>query len=411
MKYNDIPALTGLRFFAAFAIVMDHLWPVVMKLKPAIPAPEPFHQLAYLGMSLFFVLSGFIIHYNYSTLIGSARGLYNFAVARFSRLYPLLLALLVYDVVCGNFFLNSSPLERQPYLEALPYMVAGVQSWVYGFVGNHPIAFPFHYTHVLWSISTEFFLYLIYPAVCAAMLLSKTPKGAAYVAIGACLVGTFVLSWISKNSATIDAFGAMLGVIENPNASPATQFSAWFSYIAPYPRALEFLTGSAIAQAHMMLGQHPKGTGERCIARIAVVATTAYIAMFVLKFQIDNPWIVEAISAIGLLPAIAIIIFCCARYDVKLLSWAPIVALGEASYSMYLLHLVIIEKSAPTAFVEPTNANILILSGRVIVILGAIVVVSLGTHRYFEQPARRFLRKRLSVRQTANRLGSTEYSR
>ncbi|VVE40405.1 acyltransferase [Pandoraea anhela] len=400
MRNRDIPALTGLRFFAAFAIVVEHLWPNLMKVTPGVPYPDSFHQLAYLGMSLFFVLSGFIIHYNYSTLVSSARGLYDFAVARFSRLYPLFLALIVYDVICGNFILNSTSVERRPYIVALPYMLAGIQSWVYGFFGNHPITFPFHFTHVSWSISTEFFLYLTYPALCAVVLLPRSPKRAIHVAICVCAVSTLILWWVRENGPLIDRLGAVLGVIENPNADPKTQFSEWFGYIAPYPRVLEFFTGCAVAQAYMFLDRHPVSERERCVARILVIGAMAYIAMFVLEFQIDADWLTELVSAMGLLPAISIVMFCCARYDVKLLSWAPVVALGEASYSMYLLHMVIIEKSAPTVFVDPTLANILILSSRTVVILVAIALISLGMHRYFEQPMRRFLRRVLSRRST-----------
>jgi ABC-type phosphate transport system permease subunit len=59
-------------------------------------------------------------------------------------------------VVGGNFFLYAPDSYRSEYLQALAYLLAGVQSWVYGFVGNMPITFAFHYTYVTWSISTEF---------------------------------------------------------------------------------------------------------------------------------------------------------------------------------------------------------------------------------------------------------------
>jgi peptidoglycan/LPS O-acetylase OafA/YrhL len=399
MKREEIPALTGLRFFAAFAIVLDHLWPVVMKLNPGVPFADPFHQLSFLGMSLFFLLSGFIIHYNYSGLVGSARGLYDFGVARFSRLYPLFFVVIAYDLICGNFFLYETPELRRPYIEALPYMLTATQSWFYGFIGNHPIAFPYHYAHVAWSISTEFFLYLTYPALCFLALRIRAPRRAIWITLSVSVFATVAFWWLKSHTATIDHLGARIGVVENPNANPGTLFSDWFKYIAPYPRVLEFATGVALAQLHAVL-RRPAGLLEQRIATGFFALAVVYIAGFVLRNVIFPPNLSVVFGAVGLLPPIAVLIFCCARYDIsftRFLSGSSVVALGEASYSMYLLHLIVIGKSAPTVFVDATPENIAILIGRVVIILFAVAVLSLGAYRYFEVPARRCLRKFLTV--------------
>jgi peptidoglycan/LPS O-acetylase OafA/YrhL len=64
-----IPSLTGLRFIAAFSVLFAHALPKIF------PLPEGSVLLNFYtllesvsaeGMSLFFVLSGFVIHYNYS---------------------------------------------------------------------------------------------------------------------------------------------------------------------------------------------------------------------------------------------------------------------------------------------------------------------------------------------------------
>ncbi|RKE36627.1 peptidoglycan/LPS O-acetylase OafA/YrhL [Paraburkholderia sp. BL23I1N1] len=398
MKKQAIPALTGLRFVAAAAIVLDHLWPVIFKLNPGVPFADPFHQLSFLGMSLFFVLSGFIIHYNYSDTVGSTRGLYDFAVARFSRLYPLFFALAAFDVICGNFFLYAPDAYRLQDLEALSYLLAGVQSWVYGFIGDSPIAFAFHYTFVAWSISTEFFLYLTYPIICLLMLRAGTPRRAVVGALAIGAMAAVALSLLKQHTAFIDHVGALIGIVENPKANPGTLFSDWFNYIAPYSRVLEFLTGCAIAQAHMVLARRSVGIRELRFARLAIAIAVVNIALFVLRNELGSPRLAAVVGIVGLLPAIATVIFCCARYSVKPLSYAPLVALGEASYSMYLLHMIVIEKSAPGVSVDATPENIAIFIGRTVIILAAIAVISLGTHRYFEQPARRFLRRLLSPR-------------
>ena len=90
-KPSDIPALTGVRFAAALLVLTGHSVHIMR-----FPGPPPYwhvllSQLTGLGMPLFFVLSGFVIHYNYWDTVYAQRlrGSYNFFVARFARLYPM----------------------------------------------------------------------------------------------------------------------------------------------------------------------------------------------------------------------------------------------------------------------------------------------------------------------------------
>src|ERR1700735_4443904 len=99
---RDIPALTGLRFLAAFSVALAHGADVTFR----ISAPSDIFDFikywlstaAGIGMPLFFVLSGFVIHYNYRTLIRSKGvvGFVEFLWARFSRLYPLFVVFLIF---------------------------------------------------------------------------------------------------------------------------------------------------------------------------------------------------------------------------------------------------------------------------------------------------------------------------
>ena len=106
-RSNDLDALTGLRFIAASCIVIAHL---------TATGYAPFgwrFDLAPAGMPLFFTLSGFIIHYVYSSDFAHAvpRSVHEFAVARFSRLYPLFAFLLLYHLLFSSLgkVLSGSP--------------------------------------------------------------------------------------------------------------------------------------------------------------------------------------------------------------------------------------------------------------------------------------------------------------
>jgi peptidoglycan/LPS O-acetylase OafA/YrhL len=394
---KELKALTGLRLIAAIAIVLDHMWPVVMKLNPEVPYEAAFHQLQFVGMSLFFVLSGFIIHYNYSGIVNSIRGIYEFGVARFSRLYPLLFLLVVFDIVCNNFFLFAGETDRWEYIQDLPYILTGTQSWFYKFIGNHPIAFTYHYSFVAWSISTEFFLYLTYPVICFFTLRADSVRSSSWLVGVVVTVSVATLAFLKAQVGAVESLAAHYGIVENSNAAPDIPFAAWFSYISPYPRVLEFATGVVIAQLLSRLGRVL--VVEKTISSLICAAAWLYLTAFVLQKYIPSRSLTTVIAVVGLLPPIAIIIFCTARYDLlitRALSAKMIAALGEASYSIYLLHLIVIDKTAPTAAVDATPENIGLLSAKVVMNFIIIAILSLGTHYYFEMPMRKWLRKLLS---------------
>src|SRR5215472_5538849 len=78
-----LPAVTSLRFFAAFHVALFH-----MKEMRILTGPNwltSFAGIGYVGVSFFFVLSGFILVYTYE---GRNIELGNFWQTRFARIYP-----------------------------------------------------------------------------------------------------------------------------------------------------------------------------------------------------------------------------------------------------------------------------------------------------------------------------------
>ena len=68
----ELPALTGLRFFAALTIVIEHSVTFMLPFQHEAPVWHiALNRLGGIGMPLFFTLSGFVIHYNYSTALRS----------------------------------------------------------------------------------------------------------------------------------------------------------------------------------------------------------------------------------------------------------------------------------------------------------------------------------------------------
>src|SRR5580700_8230740 len=187
-RRRDVPALTGLRFLAAFAVLLAHgLAATVASNEPAQGIVLRLMQLSGFGMTLFFVLSGFVIHYNYAGLVtvGRLRGIAAFFWARFARLYPLfLLMMLVYVLVSQRHvaYWTGRPEEIGAIFQALPYFLLSIQSWIYKVIGGG--------SPPTWSISTEWFFYLAYPCIAWLILRARRPAVILLVAALWCVLWT-----------------------------------------------------------------------------------------------------------------------------------------------------------------------------------------------------------------------------
>ena len=150
----NIRPLTSLRFFAALWVVLFHYWPKLdVAFTPALVAK------GYLGVELFFVLSGFILCHVYLAAAGEGRLKYGaFLWNRLARVYPLHLAtlfgMIALGVVAG---LAGVAIDGEILRwDALPANLLMVQAW-----GLAPAA---AFNHPSWSISAEWFAYLTFPA-------------------------------------------------------------------------------------------------------------------------------------------------------------------------------------------------------------------------------------------------------
>ena len=84
-KKETLPALTGLRCFAALNIVFFHFS------DPKWFGPfAPIVDNGYTSVSFFLLMSGYILAYNYADRAGAGQlSTRNFWIARLSRLYPV----------------------------------------------------------------------------------------------------------------------------------------------------------------------------------------------------------------------------------------------------------------------------------------------------------------------------------
>jgi peptidoglycan/LPS O-acetylase OafA/YrhL len=290
---QNIRQLTALRFFAAFWVVLFHYWPNLQ----AAPAPLLVDK-GYLGVELFFILSGFILCHVYRTSVEERRFRYgSFLWARLARVYPLHLATLVgLGLVAGAATVAGFAVDQNILSwEALPANLLLVQAW-----GFAPVA---GWNHPSWSISAEWFAYLTFPAFAwAALKLKDRPRVAVLAAI-AFLAGLYL------------AFEAATG-------KSLTQATIHWG-------ALRIVPCFAYGCALHALWRGTKGSG-RAVAAAGALVSGALVLVFAALGVHDS----VTVAALG-----GVIFFLArlAESGSKAFGNPSLVYLGEISYSVYMI--------------------------------------------------------------------------
>lgn len=396
MSNDKLPGLTGLRFCAAMAVVISHLLALMVKVSP----PERFvsaflpivGSLSGAGMTLFFVLSGFVIHWNYSNSISTPTGLWNFFAARFARLYPLYFVGLCFDLLMKIGF-HQFKVER---LAALPFYLTLTQTWIYRPIDGNALVYQFGWVPaVSWSISTEWFFYLCFPILCLFVVSLKRPRLIAIAMIVLCVIAFAIVVTIDRNASAIQTYGVhRYGDIA---ANVQDGYFRWLAYFTPYVRVLEFALGcltSALMRSLPSPSRRESDFGT--YALMGVIAASVILQWLMFGRGVLTPLHMN----FGFAPFMAAIIFCCARYDTSIVRWlsAPrIVLAGEASYSIYLSHLVVINAfryEAPTVTDHQIWVAVIL---QVAVTLASIIGLSLVLWSSIEMPARRAVRRLLTI--------------
>jgi peptidoglycan/LPS O-acetylase OafA/YrhL len=357
-RVERLEALTGFRFLAALVVVLSHLGP-----PPG--APEPLRALfasGYSGVTFFFVLSGFVITHNYAEHFRGGvhrQGLWSYAVARFSRVYPLyLLALVAVTLPMG-----WAELSRADWwLHAL-----ALQAW-------HPDgAVALAYNGPGWSISVEAFLYACFPLV-AWLLLPRLRTRSALVCALVVVAAAMAALTLSFPPAPV-----------HPPYGPDSAHR-WL-YRNPACRLGDFLLGALCARLLRTLDDERLRLrlGRACL----LVGAGASVGLMSWPAHFRTPASFDLSYA---LPAAALVLglaLAPSTLAARALASAPLALLGEASYALYLVHYELLRRTFPVTSVPrlwwPLAGFFLLLC----------VGVAIGLHVVVERPARGWLRRRL----------------
>jgi peptidoglycan/LPS O-acetylase OafA/YrhL len=397
-----IPALDGLRGIAAMLVAGGHY----MRFEGGEPLSPLAATLVGLGMTLFFVLSGFVIHYNYNATIARPGGMRAFFVARFARLYPLYILLFLFDFAytgltahgaCGQI---GAPDEH--WLGFVFYLTL-TQSWFYAVICRAALTYQYGpVAGVSWSISVEVFFYLAYVVV--AMLIVRrnwSPRRVIVMAATAfCLIVVYFLL-CRYYEEDVNRLGlALFGPVASTDNGYENSLMRWLFYFNPAARLGEFLAGLAAAQLY--LAQRPTLSAPRASA-VTLTAILAVVTIHLWLYGVvayHSSFIGRTASPLyG--PLIAVTVYLVARYDTpwsQLFSHSIPVRLGEVSYSIYLLHEII-----PSAFkrlgLMTTDIAVAWVTWAGSLLL--LALISLISHAVIERPARTWIRLWLAPRHRA----------
>jgi peptidoglycan/LPS O-acetylase OafA/YrhL len=396
---NALAPLTGLRGVAAYSVLLAHAIETffVYQSGPAVFQPAAF-RLAYFGMSLFFVLSGFVLFYTYATRIAAApRGLgrasYDFFVARFARLYPLyVVALIVYSPHGLPHAFKHRPLVELSYATL-------TQSWF----NVEDAFFPPD-----WSISTEWFFYFAFIPLSFLIVSLRRPTMAL---VGYCivsLVAVFVVFWMLGPQ--LEA-GVQRWIFADEAVSAPARW--WLTYLDPPLRLLEFISGMLAANAFNALSARR----DRPAILSLVMGVALTYCLFLLFFGglagVDALF-KDIISNFAFAPALAAFLLgvCLTRgWLHRFLSTRPLMFMGEISYSVYMWSFLVLRLFPPAPLrADYAFRDMMPCLSDVLLDMALTTLLAYGSHHLIEAPARKWLRIALTAwRPAKNKLGVADH--
>jgi peptidoglycan/LPS O-acetylase OafA/YrhL len=174
IRRGGLHALTGIRFFAAIWVLAFHFGAAFTE-RAHMPHPiTVFLQHGELGVALFFMLSGFILFYTYQGNLQTPRDIYKFFVARVARLYPVYLLAIAISIPLHGRLPDRGELLIFPML----------QSWVPPVSGT-----GYAWIIQAWTLSVEAFFYICFP-----LLLLPLRRARNTATLWLCAAALFVLN-------------------------------------------------------------------------------------------------------------------------------------------------------------------------------------------------------------------------
>jgi peptidoglycan/LPS O-acetylase OafA/YrhL len=307
-KKPALPALTGVRFFAALAVLILHFAPKDVAYPAAL---RGVFMSGGVAVGFFFVLSGFILAYNYVGRDGAMTASpVAFWRARFARIYPV--SALAFFLVLPFFILETAGDPSYKKL-GLPFLnLTLLQAWF--------ADATLEFNPPAWSLSCEAFFYLLFPYTAVRLAKSSSPSLVRWMI--ALWVATLAIPCLySYADYSLTRQGLDMGALH----------PTWLLTVKMYPlmRLPEFLIGVCLGLLYGRSMAIPSWFAPAAIP--AILVACAYhdsIPFAVFHNGILDPFFILLI--LGLASSTS------AMSNFFKQPW--LVLFGEASYGLYILH-------------------------------------------------------------------------
>ena len=352
---RHISSIDGLRAIAVTAVVLYHLgisW---------IPG-------GFLGVDLFFVISGYVITRLILDSINqsSALDLRAFYAARIRRIFPGF----IFMVICTIIFIGVwAPEAIKRFLSDLPYALTGTINWLlvarnqdyFETIGRPPLL-----QHT-WSLAVELQFYLIWPIILLSVLKYFGKKNIARIALIIAMISGTALFFVSLQ-------------LDQANAKQISHI-----YFGTDTHSLGLFLGAALAVSWIPqnLSANIEKRAQDVIDAIGVVGLLGLISVFLFIDQSNASLYRIAFPLAGIFGCLVIIslVHPASRFA-PLISTAPFRWIGQRSYGIYIWHWVIFQVTRPS--VDLSGQTWALYLARVLLVL-ALADISL---RWVEIPFR-----------------------
>jgi peptidoglycan/LPS O-acetylase OafA/YrhL len=374
---GEIKALTGLRIVASVWVVLFHFRPMVSDVSPDFRENlSPVLNSGAQGVDLFFILSGFVLAYNYLDRMGrswSTRETLHFLWLRLARVWPVYLVTLHLAVLWIIFTLHVGrvPSSDLAKLTAISYVrqVLLVQLWFEPFFDGTSWDGP------AWSISAEWLAYLLFGLLILVIFRMKLATRARTL---------MVLAVVAQLPPMVLLLTS--GVFYTP-----------WSWL---PRIVTQFTAGALACAAVRRLE----LSDRARRVVGYVSLVLIVAMVSVVYLLDAHPITGVLDSGGVVDVLFVPLVMTLAVGVgslpRLLSTRVMVYGGQISFCLYMVHelvhtawtwAVVQFQLTPWHSDSPWKWNIIGL------IAIAVVLSSLMYH-FVEEPARRWMRRMVDIR-------------
>ena len=352
---RHIASIDGLRAIAVTAVVLYHLgisW---------LPG-------GFLGVDLFFVISGYVITRLILDSINksSALDLRAFYWARLRRIYPGFLFMVFSTII---FIGVWAPEAIKRFLTDLPYALTGSMNWA--LVARHQDYFesigrPPLLQHT-WSLAVELQFYLIWPIILLTVLKYFGKANVARAALAIAMFSGAALFFVSLQ-------------LDAANSQQVSHI-----YFGTDTHSLGLFLGSALAVSWIPqnLSANIEKRAQDVIDGIGVAGLIGLIATFLFIDENNATLYKIAFPLAGIFGCLVIIslVHPASRFA-PIISSAPFTWIGQRSYGIYIWHWVVFQVTRPS--VDLTGQTWALYLARVLLVL-ALADISL---RWIEIPFR-----------------------